>query len=83
MPKEIQERLKIIATDNYGLTEIIGPGVPGECLERNDLHINEDHFLVEVIDPKTLNPVPAGEMGALVIATRTKEAPWSGTGRGI
>ena len=74
MRKEIQEKLKIIATDNYGLSEVMGPGVAGECLERNGLHINEDHFLVEIIDPKTLEPVAPGETGELVITTLTKEA---------
>jgi phenylacetate-CoA ligase len=74
MRQEIQDALGIVATDNYGLSEVIGPGVSGECLERNGLHINEDHFLVEVIDPKTLQPVPPGQMGELVITTLTKEA---------
>src|SRR5208283_1880854 len=72
--QELQEKLKIIATDNYGLSEIMGPGVAGECLERNGLHINEDHFLVEVVDPETLAPVPPGRTGELVITTLTKEA---------
>ena len=74
MRQEIQDALGIVATDNYGLSEVIGPGVSGECLERNGLHINEDHFLVEVIDPKTLQPVPPGRTGELVITTLTKEA---------
>lgn len=74
MRKEIQDKLKIIATDNYGLSEIMGPGVAGECLEQKGLHINEDHFLVEVIDPETLEPLPMGEAGELVITTLTKEA---------
>ena len=74
MRQEIQGRLKIAATDNYGLSEVMGPGVAGECLERNGLHINEDHFLVEVIHPQTLQPVPPGEIGELVITTLTKEA---------
>jgi phenylacetate-CoA ligase len=74
MRKEIQERLKIIATDNYGLSEVMGPGVAGECMERNGLHINEDHFLAEIIDPQTLEPVAPGETGELVITTLTKEA---------
>jgi len=74
MRKEIQEKLKIIATDNYGLSEVMGPGVAGECTERNGLHINEDHFLVEIIDPETLEPVAPGETGELVITTLTKEA---------
>ncbi|MDA8239604.1 MAG: phenylacetate--CoA ligase [Nitrospiraceae bacterium] len=74
MRKEIQDKLKIVATDNYGLSEVIGPGVAGECLERNGLHINEDNFLVEIINPETLEPVPPGETGELVITTLTKEA---------
>ena len=74
MRKEIQDRLKIVATDNYGLSEVMGPGVAGECLEREGLHVNEDHFLVEVVDPDTLKPVPPGEVGELVITTLTKEA---------
>ena len=52
----------------------MGPGVAGECLERNGLHINEDHFLVEVVNPETLEPVPTGKTGELVITTLTKEA---------
>lgn len=71
---ELQEKLKIIATDNYGLSEVMGPGVAGECLKRNGLHINEDHFLVEIVDPETLKPLPEGETGELVITTLTKEA---------
>ena len=53
MRKEIEDRLKIIALDSYGLSEVIGPGVSCECLEQNGLHINEDHFLPEIIDPET------------------------------
>ena len=74
MRREIQEKLGIIATDNYGLSEIIGPGVAGECLERHGMHLNEDHFLVEVVDPDTLQPVPEGKLGELVITSLTKEA---------
>lgn len=74
MRQEIQQKLNIIATDNYGLSEVMGPGVAGECLHRNGLHINEDHFLVEVIDPETLEPVKEGDAGELVITTLTKEA---------
>jgi len=74
MRKELEQKLKIIATDNYGLSEVMGPGVAGECRERNGLHINEDHFLVEIIDPETLKPVTPGEVGELVITTLTKEA---------
>lgn len=74
MREEISERLGIIATDNYGLSEVMGPGVAGECQECNGLHVNEDHFLVEILDPETLEPVMAGEIGELVITTLTKEA---------
>jgi len=74
MRREIEEKLGIVATDNYGLSEIIGPGVSGECREQNGLHINEDHFLVEVVDPETLQPMAAGETGELVITSLTKEA---------
>jgi phenylacetate-CoA ligase len=71
---EIQETLGVVATDNYGLSEVMGPGVAGECPERNGLHINEDHFLVEVVDPVSLAPVTEGEPGELVITTLSKEA---------
>jgi phenylacetate-CoA ligase len=74
MRQEIEDKLGIVATDNYGLSEIIGPGVSGECLERRGLHINEDHFFVETVNPETLRPVPPGETGELVITTLTKEA---------
>jgi phenylacetate-CoA ligase len=74
MRQEIESKLGIIATDNYGLSEVIGPGISGECLERKGLHVNEDHFLIEVIDPETLRPVPPGEEGELVLTSLTKEA---------
>ena len=74
MRREIHQKLGILATDNYGLSEVIGPGISGECQECNGLHINEDHFLLEVLDPVTLEPVPEGEIGELVITTLTKEA---------
>jgi phenylacetate-CoA ligase len=74
MRLEIGDRLGILATDNYGLAEVMGPGVAGECRECNGLHINEDHFLVEILDPLTLLPVASGEIGELVITTLTKEA---------
>jgi len=74
MRREIEEKLGLFATDNYGLTEVMGPGVAGECRERNGMHINEDHFLVEVINPDTLEPVEPGEVGELVFTTLTKEA---------
>ena len=71
---EIQETLGVVATDNYGLSEVMGPGVAGECQERNGLHLNEDHFLVEVVDPVTLAPVAEGQTGELVLTTLSKEA---------
>jgi len=74
MRDEISERLGIVATDNYGLSEVMGPGVAGECQECNGLHVNEDHFLVEILDPDTLGPVEPGEVGELVVTTLTKEA---------
>ncbi|WP_310601157.1 phenylacetate--CoA ligase [Desulfobulbus sp.] len=74
MRQEIHQKLGILATDNYGLSEVMGPGVSGECQHCNGLHINEDHFLLEVLDPVTLEPVPEGEIGELVITTLTKEA---------
>lgn len=74
MRQEINERLGIRATDNYGLSEVLGPGVAGECEECNGLHVNEDHFYIEILDPDTLEPVQPGEVGELVITTLTKEA---------
>lgn len=74
MRLEINERLGIRATDNYGLSEVMGPGVAGECEECNGLHMNEDHFLFEILDPDSLEPVAPGEVGELVITTLTKEA---------
>lgn len=74
MRDEIQERLKLTATDNYGISEVMGPGVAGECLERKGLHVNEDHFLFEIVRPETGEPVADGEVGELVITTLTKEA---------
>jgi phenylacetate-CoA ligase len=74
MRKQIEERLNVTATDNYGLSEVMGPGVAGECLERSGLHVAEDHFLVEVIDPDTLAPAPPGAVGELVVTTLTREA---------
>lgn len=74
MRVELNNKLGIRATDNYGLSEIMGPGVAGECKECNGLHINEDHFLYEILNPDTLEPVLPGEVGELVITTLTKEA---------
>ena len=74
MRQELNERLGIRATDNYGLSEVMGPGVAGECEECNGQHVSEDHFLVEVLHPETMQPVAPGEVGELVITTLTKEA---------
>lgn len=66
--------MHIVCTDNYGLTEVMGPGVSGECLaERYQQHIAEDHFLWEVIDPETGEPVGEGEMGELVLTPLCKQ----------
>lgn len=74
MREQIEEKMRISATDNYGLTEVMGPGVAGECEAKNGLHVNEDHFLVEVIDPETGTHVAPGEIGEIVFTTLTKEA---------
>jgi phenylacetate-CoA ligase len=73
MRKEIEEKLRIKAIDIYGLSEVIGPGVAYECLVQEGLHINEDHFYPEIIDPVTLNVLPSGSTGELVFTTLTKE----------
>ncbi len=75
MRQEIQARLGLTAVDIYGLSEVIGPGVACECQEAKDgLHVNEDHFLVEVVDPRTGEPLSEGERGELVFTTLTREA---------
>jgi phenylacetate-CoA ligase len=75
MRRTLEGKLGIKACDIYGLSEVIGPGVSMECHEAQDgLHIAEDHFLVEVIDPNTLEPVPEGVEGELVFTSLTKEA---------
>jgi phenylacetate-CoA ligase len=74
MRDEIETKLSMHALDIYGLSEIIGPGVAYECLEKSGLHVAEDHFLPEIIDPSTGEPVPPGERGELVFTTLTKEA---------
>ncbi len=73
MREQIQSKWGITATDNYGLSEIIGPGVSGECLEFKGLHISEDHFIPEIIDSETGEPLGFGETGELVFTTLTKE----------
>lgn len=74
MRKEIEEKLHIKAIDIYGLSEIIGPGVSSECEYQTGLHVFEDHFVPEIIDPKTLEVLPEGELGELVFTCITKEA---------
>jgi phenylacetate-CoA ligase len=75
MRQEIEAQLHLDALDIYGLSEVMGPGVGVECLEaKQGLHLFEDHFLPEIIDPNTLKPLPAGETGELVFTTLTKEA---------
>jgi len=73
MRKEIEKRFEIDALNIYGLTEIIGPGVAHECIEKGGLHIFEDHFLVEIVDPDTGEPLPDGKRGELVLTTLTRE----------
>jgi phenylacetate-CoA ligase len=74
MRRELEERMNIEAYDSYGLTEIVGPGVALECPYHNGLHIWEDHFLTEVVDPDSGAPLPAGAEGELVITTITRQA---------
>jgi phenylacetate-CoA ligase len=74
MRQAIEAELGIQAFDNYGLSEVMGPGVAGECMARDGLHVAEDHLLLEVLDPATLAPVPDGVPGELVFTTLTKEA---------
>jgi phenylacetate-CoA ligase len=75
MRAQLDEQLGIASVNFYGLSEIVGPGVSVECREvRDGLHINEDHFLAEVIDPDTAEPLPPGTPGELVFTTLTKEA---------
>ena len=70
---KIESGLGIVATDNYGVSAVMGPGIAGECELRTGLHINEDHFLVEIADPATGKPLGEGEEGEVIITTLTKE----------
>ncbi len=75
MREEIQKRLNLKAIDIFGLSEVMGPGVASECIEeQHGLHVFEDYFIPEIVDPKTMEPVPVGELGELVFTTLTKEA---------
>ena len=71
----VEQALGLTALDIYGLSEVMGPGVSAECIEgRDGAHVNEDHFLVEIVDPESGEPLPDGEIGELVFTTLTKEA---------
>ena len=72
MRREIEKELNITAFDIYGLSEITGPGVAMECVYKNGSHVQEDHFIPEIIDPVTLEPLPYGEEGELVFTTISK-----------
>jgi len=72
--RQIESQLGLHATDNYGLSELGGPGVSYECLFKNGMHIAEDHFLAEVLDPRTNEPVAEGTVGELVFTALTREA---------
>lgn len=74
MRKEIERKLNLKAYDIYGLSEIMGPGVAADCEYHNGLHVYEDHFIPEVVNPETLEPCKEGETGELVFTTITKEA---------
>ena len=73
MRGQLEELLGVKAIDIYGLSEVLGPGVASECLEQHGLHVNEDHFIIEIVDPETLQPLPDGERGEVVFTTLTKE----------
>jgi phenylacetate-CoA ligase len=74
MRRQLEEKLDIMALDIYGLSEVMGPGVAMECPAKNGSHIFEDHFIAEIIDPETKEPLPYGEKGELVLTTISKEA---------
>lgn len=74
MRKQVEDYLHLLATDNYGMSELIGPGVSGECSLRCGMHFNEDHFLPEIINPDSGEVLPEGSKGELVITTLSKEA---------
>ena len=74
MRREIESRLHIKAYDIYGLSEICGPGVSFDCECQNGLHVNEDHFIIEIVDPETGNPLSDGQYGEVVFSCVTKEA---------
>ncbi len=73
MRTQIEKAWGLFATDNYGMSELMGPGVSGECEERDGLHFCEDYFLPEIVNPDTLEPLGEGEDGELLVTTLTKE----------
>lgn len=73
MRRQVEEALGLTAIDIYGLSEVLGPGVASECVHQNGLHVFEDHFLIEIVDPATLEPVEDGTPGEVVFTTLTKE----------
>ncbi|WP_347915658.1 phenylacetate--CoA ligase family protein, partial [Bacteroides fragilis] len=72
--RRIEDMLGVKAYNSFGMSEMCGPGVAFECQEQNGLHIWEDYYIVEIIDPDTLEPVPEGEVGELVLTTINREA---------
>jgi len=74
MRKEIEERMGIKAHESYGLTELGGPGVSFDCEAQDGLHINEDHYLAEIVDPATMEPLPLGEKGELIFTSLQRRA---------
>lgn len=73
MRRQIEQVMGIRAIDIYGLSEVMGPGVASECVHQSGLHVYEDHFIIEIIDPSTMLPVPDGEQGEVVFTTLTKK----------
>jgi len=73
MRTEIEQKLGVKMVDIYGLSEVMGPGVSCECRHQNGLHVAEDHFIIEILDPQTLKPVPEGQYGEVVFTTLSKE----------
>lgn len=73
MRKQIEHAMGLTAIDIYGLSEVMGPGVASECVHQKGLHVFEDHFLIEILNPETLQPLPDGEVGEVVFTTLTKE----------
>jgi phenylacetate-CoA ligase len=74
MRNEIEERMGIKAQEAYGLTELSGPGVGFDCVAQDGIHLNEDHFLAEIVDPQTLEPLPPGEKGELIFTSLQRRA---------